>query len=263
MQLTLYALYFNNPVLSSLCMKKSKVCVVSGASKGIGNAIAKRLNNDGYHVVAVDVNDLDYTGFKNADELTFIKCNVTIEEDVHKLFSTVIGNLGTVDVLVNNAGIIRDNMIWNMPEQDFDKVINVNLKGTWLMCKEAAALMKEKCRGRIINIASRAWLGNAGQSNYAASKAGVVALTRVLSLELGRYGIAVNAVAPGLIDTPMTRKLPGEVLDKLILAQPTRKIGSPDDVAHAVAFLADNRTSFINGQVIYVDGGKSVASNMI
>lgn len=244
-------------------MKKSKVCVVTGASKGIGNAIAKRLNSDGYHSVAVDINEPDDDDFKSADGITFIKCDVTNEEEVHKLFSSVISDFGSVDVLVNNAGIIRDNMIWNMPEQDFDNVINVNLKGTWLMCKAASGLMKEKGSGCIINIASRAWLGNAGQTNYAASKAGVVALTRVLSLELGRYGIAVNAVAPGLIDTPMTRKLPAEVLEKLILAQPTRKIGLPEDVAHAVSFLADSRTSFINGQLIYVDGGKSVASNMV
>jgi len=244
-------------------MKKSKVSVVTGASKGIGNAIAKRLNNDGYHIVAVDVNDPESADFASSDGITFIKCDVTNDESVNKLFSTVVEKFGTVDVLVNNAGIIRDNMIWNMPQQDFDSVVDVNLKGTWLMCKAASVIMKEKCTGSIINIASRAWLGNAGQTNYAASKAGVVALTRVLSLELGRYGVAVNAVAPGLIDTPMTRKLPADVLEKLILAQPTRKIGSPDDVAHAVAFLADSRTSFINGQVIYVDGGKSVASNMV
>lgn len=143
-----------------------------------------------------------------------------------------------------------------MSVEEFDTVINVNLKGTWLMCREAASIMKERKNGRIINIASRAWLGNRGQSNYSASKAGVVALTRVLALELGKYNICVNAIAPGLIDTPMTQKLEKVVLQKLIDAQPSKSMGKPEDVANAVAFLANPETGFINGQTIYVDGGK-------
>ena len=130
------------------------------------------------------------------------------------------------------------------------------------MCREAAKVMKEQNHGRIVNIASRAWLGNRGQSNYSASKAGVVALTRVLALELGKYNVAVNAVAPGLIDTPMTQKLENDVLQKLIDGQPTRTIGKPDDVANAVAFLASEQTGFITGQTIYVDGGKSIGAGM-
>jgi len=153
-------------------------------------------------------------------------------------------------------------MIWNMSVDDFDAVINVNLKGTWLMCREAAIIMKAQKSGRIVNIASRAWLGNRGQSNYSASKAGVVALTRVLALELGKYNISVNAVAPGLIDTPLTQKLDKEVLQQLINAQPSRSMGSPGDVANTVAFLASAQTQFITGQTIYVDGGKSIGANM-
>jgi NAD(P)-dependent dehydrogenase (short-subunit alcohol dehydrogenase family) len=149
-----------------------------------------------------------------------------------------------------------------MPAEDFDKVISVNLRGTWLMCREAAVVMKQQKSGRIVNVASRAWLGNPGQSNYSPSKAGVVGLTRVLALELGRYNVMVNAVAPGLIDTPLTQSLSEDVLAKLINAQPTKTIGSPEDVAHTVAFLADENTKFITGQTIYVDGGKSIGAGI-
>jgi NAD(P)-dependent dehydrogenase (short-subunit alcohol dehydrogenase family) len=131
------------------------------------------------------------------------------------------------------------------------------------MCKEAAKYMRVQNSGKIVNIASRAWLGNRGQSNYAASKAGVISLSRVLALELGKYNICVNVVAPGLIDTPLTRNLKPEVLESLINAQPTKKIGQPEDVARAVAFLGSEATHFITGQVLYVDGGKSIGSNMI
>ena len=128
------------------------------------------------------------------------------------------------------------------------------------MCREAGKIMRSQKRGRIINITSRAWLGNRGQSNYAASKAGVVGLTRVLALELGKYGVFVNAIAPGLIDTPLTKKLPEDVQQKLIQAQPTKTMGRPEDIANAVAFLSDDQTNFITGQTIYVDGGKSIGA---
>jgi len=149
-----------------------------------------------------------------------------------------------------------------MPLEDFDKVVDINLKGTWLMCKTAGTLMRNQKRGRIINIASRAWLGNRGQSNYSASKAGVVGLTRVLALELGKYGVLVNAIAPGLIDTPLTQKLPEDVQEKLIQAQPTKSMGQPEDIANAVAFLSSEKTQFITGQTIYVDGGKSIGAGI-
>jgi NAD(P)-dependent dehydrogenase (short-subunit alcohol dehydrogenase family) len=131
------------------------------------------------------------------------------------------------------------------------------------MCKAASSIMKEQNSGRIINIASRAWLGNRGQSNYAASKAGIVSLTRVLALELGKNNVLVNAIAPGLIDTPLTQKLPENVIEGLIKAQPTKSMGSPKDIAQTVSFLANPKTEFITGQVIYVDGGKNIGSNMI
>ncbi|MBK7407926.1 MAG: SDR family oxidoreductase [Saprospirales bacterium] len=239
---------------------QKRIALITGAAKGIGEAIARRLIQEAYAVILVDVDGEN--GEKLARELgenaRYITCDISNEAAV----STLFAKIDHLDVLVNNAGIIRDNLIWKMSSEDFDRVIDINLKGTWLMCRAAAARMRDQKNGRIVNIASRAWLGNPGQSNYAASKAGVVSLTRVLALELGRYGVLVNAVAPGLIDTPLTQKLSPEVLEKLIQAQPIRTMGQPEDVANAVAFLCDEKTQFITGQTLYVDGGKSVGAGI-
>ena len=245
-------------------MNNKPIAIVTGAAKGIGKAICTRLVNDGYLVAAVDMDPNGTTLLSELGEtnLEYHLMNICEEQKVKELFAALMERHGRIDTVINNAGIIRDNMIWNMSVDDFDDVINVNLKGTWLMCREAAIIMKAQKSGRIVNIASRAWLGNRGQSNYSASKAGVVALTRVLALELGKYNVSVNAVAPGLIDTPLTQKLGKEVLQQLINAQPTRSMGSPEDVANTVAFLASAQTQFITGQTIYVDGGKSIGANM-
>ena len=243
---------------------KVLIALVSGAVKGIGRAISEQLIGEGYFVVMLDT-DAD-AGKKTEAEFSghsiFIPGNITSKRDVESVFTFIKTKYGHLDLLVNNAGIVRDNMIWNMPEEDFDTVMDVNLKGAWLMCKEAALLMKTQNKGRIVNITSRAWLGNKGQSNYSASKAGLIGLTRVLALELGKYNISVNAVAPGLIDTPLTRNLKKEVLDQLIAAQPGKNIGKADDVARAVVFLGSEKTQFITGQVLYVDGGKSIGANL-
>jgi NAD(P)-dependent dehydrogenase (short-subunit alcohol dehydrogenase family) len=246
-------------------INSKKVALVTGAANGIGKAIAIKLVDDGYFVVAVDTDDSSGNQLQSdmgIDHLIFKKVDICKSDQVEELFIQVQRDYGHVDALVNNAGIIRDNMIWRMSEDDFDLVINVNLKGTWLMCRQAALFMKEQTFGRIVNIASRAWLGNRGQSNYSASKAGVVALTRVLALELGKYNVLVNAIAPGLIDTPLTQKLPADVLQKLIEAQPTKTMGKPGDIAETVAFLLADNTGFITGQTLYVDGGKSIGANM-
>ena len=241
-----------------------QIAIITGAAKGIGKSISKRLISENYFTILVDV-DIE-NGNVLANELgtsaKFIPCDISNENQVVSLFDKVFEEFGKVDILINNAGIIKDNVIWKMPVKDFDKVVDINLKGTWLMCKIAGSLMREQNYGRIINITSRAWLGNVGQSNYSASKAGVVGLTRVLALELGRYGVLVNAIAPGLIDTPLTQKLPKEVQKKLIQAQPTKSMGQPEDIANVVAFLCDDRTQFITGQTIYVDGGKSVGAGI-
>lgn len=239
-----------------------KVAIITGAAKGIGRAIAERMHKENYQTILVDL-DIE-NGHLLANQLgegaEFYNCNISKEEDVNKLFSALVKKFHTIDVLINNAGIIKDNVIWKMPTEDFDTVIDINLKGTWLMCKNAASIMKIQQKGRIVNITSRAWLGNPGQSNYSASKAGVVGLTRVLALELGKYGVLVNAIAPGLIDTPLTQKLPEDVQEKLIHAQPTKSMGKPEDIANAVVFLSDYNTQFITGQTIYVDGGKSIGA---
>ncbi len=241
-----------------------KVAIITGAAKGIGRAIAEKMVEQDYCTILVDIDEqageqLAKLLGKNAN---FITCDISNEMAVESLFKKVVDDFGSVDVLVNNAGIIKDNIIWKMPVEDFDKVIEINLKGTWLMCKNAATIMKNQKSGRIVNITSRAWLGNPGQSNYSASKAGVVGLTRVLALELGRYGVLVNSVAPGLIDTPLTQKLPEDVQEKLIRAQPTKSMGTPRDIANAVAFLSDHNTQFITGQTLYVDGGKSIGAGI-
>ena len=239
-----------------------QIAIVTGAAKGIGKSIATRMINDGFHTILVDVENGESLVNKLGTSATFISCDISDEEQVVSLFNTVKDEFGRVDVLINNAGIIRDNVIWKMPVEDFDKVVDVNLKGTWLMCKAASILMRKQQGGKIINIASRALLGNIGQSNYSASKAGVVGLTRVLALELGKYGVLVNAIAPGLIDTPLTQKLPKDVQEKLIQAQPTKTMGKPEDIANTVSFLSNKNTRFITGQTIYVDGGKSIGAGI-
>ena len=247
-------------------MKGNKTAIITGGAQGIGRAIAEKLLHEKYFVVIADVafekdeSSINETG---SDQTFLIKCDISKQEDVESLFSQVISKRKTIDAVVNNAGVIRDNMIWKMPKEDMDKVIDINLKGTWMMCKEAAKVMKEQNSGRIVNISSRAWLGNnRGQSNYTASKAGIVGLTRVLALELGKYNVNVNAVAPGLIDTPLTQNLPEKVLNDLIEAQPTKKMGSPRDIANAVYFLLSEESNFITGQIIHVDGGKSIGSTI-
>ena len=243
----------------------AKVAIVTGGAQGIGEAIAHRLAEDGCVVIIVDLNR--ELGEAAADRVSleravFHRCDIADETEVHRLFEHLLEIYGHIDVVVNNAGIIRDHIIWKMTPEEFDAVIRVNLRGTWLMCREAAIAMKEKKSGAIINITSRAWLGNPGQTNYAASKAGIVGLTRSLALELGPHNVRVNAVAPGLIDTPLARKLPADVQQKLIDAQPTRAMGKPQDVAEAVAFLASDHCQFMTGQVLYVDGGKSIGAGV-
>jgi len=243
-----------------------KTAVVTGGAQGIGRAIAKRLVREGFFTVIADISEK--SGNEAVDEFgrkksAFIKCDIKNENDVQELFKKVLDDHKQISAIVNNAGVIRDNVIWKMALEDFNAVIDINLKGTWLLCREAAKIMREQNFGRIVYISSRAWLGNnRGQSNYTASKAGIVGLTRVLALELGKYNVNVNAVAPGLIDTPLTQNLPPKVLNKLIELQPTKKMGKPKDIANAVAFLLSDESDFITGQIFHVDGGRSIGSTI-
>ena len=240
------------------------IALITGAARGIGRASGERLAADGFHVVLTDMDAAVGRATANAigDTTEFHGCDVSNEQQVRGLFEDLKQRHGRLDVLVNNAGITRDAVIWKMSSADFDQVIAVNLKGAWLMCREAATIMRAQNSGRIINIASRGWLGNLGQSNYGPSKGGLVSLTRVLALELGRHNVLVNAVAPGAIDTPMLQAMDEEARERLRQAQPTKSLGAPEDVAHAVAFLADPRTRSITGQTLYVDGGKSIGAGV-
>lgn len=242
------------------------LAIVTGAAKGIGKAISLRLAAEGFFLVLVDIDTIEGKIVESqigSEAARFISCDISSEEQVVLLFSEVVASWKNINVVVNNAGIIRDNVIWKMSVQEFDEVIAVNLRGCWLMCREAAKVMREQRCGRIINISSRGWLGNPGQTNYASSKAGIIGLTRVLALELGKYGVLVNAVAPGFINTRMTQGLKDEDKQRLIEAQPIKSAGEPEDVAHIVFFLASENTKFITGQVIYIDGGKTIGSNFV
>lgn len=239
-----------------------KTAIVTGAGRGIGGAIAVAMADLGASVAMVDLDgealantahNIDASG---ATALGFTG-DILDVEFFGEVIDDVVERWGAVDILVNNAGVIRDNLIENIDEADWDTVLDVNLKGAFLCTRAVVPHMKERSYGKIVNIVSRAWLGNPGQSNYSASKGGLVSLTRTLALELARSQINVNAVAPGLIDTPMTQSLPDNVRERLIKAQPTRRMGSADDIAGAVCFLSSDSAAFITGQVLHVDGGKS------
>jgi len=248
--------------LQTTCDLQNKVALVTGAGQGIGAAIIKRLASEGCKLVLVDISverltELSHQLDQQDVDYMSIKLDVTNKSAVEKSIAAVIENWGTIDILINNAGIIRDGFISNISEQDWDNVLDVNLKAAFFCCQSVFPVMKKKRAGKIINIVSRAWLGNIGQANYSASKGGLVSLTRTLALEFARYQINVNAVAPGLIDTPMTQGMPKAARERLLQMQPTGKMGCVEDIAAAVKFLACNESEFITGQVLHVDGGKS------
>ncbi len=240
-----------------------RVVLITGAGQGIGAAIARRFALQGEKLVLVDVNaeQLRLLAESLADtgcELMQMTADVADKDQVNELVRRVVERFDRLDVLVNNAGIIRDNLISNISEQDWDQVLDVNLKGAFLCCQAVFPTFKQQRSGKIVNIVSRAWLGSIGQANYTASKGGLVSLTRSLALEFARFQVNVNAVAPGAIDSPMTQGLTQEARERLIRMQPTGKMGRVEDIAAAVAFLASEDAEFITGQVLHVDGGKSV-----
>ena len=241
---------------------KGQVALVTGGSRGIGRAICLELASCGAHVVvnynssAAAAEDLVAEIAASGGAAEAIQADVRHADQVAALFKALLANHASIDILVNNAGITRDNVIMRLKPDDFDDVISTNLRSAWLCCREAARSMMRKRKGTIINITSVVGIaGNAGQSNYAASKAGLVGVTKSLAKELAGRGIRVNAVAPGFVETDMTADLSDELRARAIEAIPLGRMGEPRDIAKTVAFLASSNASYITGQTIIVDGG--------
>jgi NAD(P)-dependent dehydrogenase (short-subunit alcohol dehydrogenase family) len=242
---------------------EGKVAVVTGAASGIGLAIARELAAQGSAVAVADIagEAADAAAASIVDDggrAVGIQADVTSRDAVEALFGKVEAELGPVDIQVNNAGISIDRGVRRITDDDWQRTIAVNQTGVFLCSQAAAISMIPRKTGRIINIASRAWLGWFGQLSYASSKGGVVSATRALAIELAKHGITVNCVAPGLIDTPLLQAEPPEVMERLLTAQPMGTLGSSADVAHAARFLASPAARAITGQVLYVCGGKSL-----
>jgi len=241
--------------------------MVTGGARGIGLGIARRLLDSGYDVAlldldasAIDVALEELRQAHSAERVVAVTANITQSADIARAVAEVTARFGRVDVLVNNAGIVRDRRFMKLEEADWDAVIDTNLKSQFLTCRAVIPGMIERGYGRIVNISSRAWLGGFGQANYSAAKGGVVSLTRSLAIEFAAQGITVNAVAPGIVDTPMFRGFKPEVQERLQKSVPVQRIGTADDVAQGVLFFASRQSAYITGQLLYVCGGRSLSS---
>ncbi len=243
-------------------MEEKKVVLITGGARGIGRKVAEVYAKNGYDVVINYVSDkTDVEGIKKEIEkrgvkCTLVKADVSKAEEVEKMVEQAIQEFGKIDVLVNNAGITRDCLLMRMSEEDFDKVIEINLKGTYLVTKQVIKYMMKKRQGSIINLASVVGVvGNAGQCNYSASKAGIIGFTKSVAKELAARNIRANAVAPGFIETDMTNVLKDEIKENINEQIPLKRMGTAKEVAELIYFLGSEKSSYITGQVINVDGG--------
>lgn len=247
-----------------------RVAFVTGAGRGIGAATALRLAEDGAQVILADV---DPEGCKQVaaeieqagSHALAVSCDVADHDAVENAIAQGVDRFGRLDILVNNAGVLRDNLLFKMSDDEWDTVMNVHLKGAFLCSRSAQKHMVEHKYGRIISLSSTAALGNRGQANYSTAKAGLQGFTRTLATELGPFGITANAVAPGFIDTEMTRSTarrqgldPDQVIEAASKRIPVRRVGQPRDVANVICFLASEEAGYVNGQIIYVAGGPRV-----
>jgi len=237
-----------------------RVAFITGAGGGIGAATAKRFASEGAKVVLSDVvlenaanilKEIEAAGGRGL----LVEGSVTSRSEVQTMVDKIMSAYGQIDILINNAGITRDALAKKMTEEQWDQVIDVNLKGTFLCAQAVFGPMSEKNYGKIVNTTSIGALGNLGQANYAASKAGVMGLTYTLALEYARYNINVNAVSPGATKTPMTANMPPEALEKVVSTIPLKRMALPEDIANVHAFLSSEEASYITGQIIFVDGG--------
>jgi 3-oxoacyl-[acyl-carrier protein] reductase len=247
---------------------EGRVVIVTGAARGIGAGTAKRFAQEGASVAVLDLDEAaasETASGLGASRAVGVACDVSDAGAVEAAVTRVVDELGQVDVLVNNAGITRDNLLFKMTEDDWDLVMGVHLKGAFLMSREVQKHMVAAKYGKILNLSSVSALGNRGQANYSAAKMGIQGFTRTLAIELGPYGINVNAIAPGFIVTEMTdataRRLklePEQLRQMNAEANPVRRVGHPEDIAAAAAFLCSDEASYITGQTLYVDGGARV-----
>lgn len=240
---------------------RGKVVIVTGSGQGIGRETALRFAQEGAKVVVAEVNPT--TGQSVADDLSgkgsealFVQVDISRRDSVQQMMSAVMDRFGRIDVLINNAGVIQDRTLKKMTDEEFDRVIAVNLRGAFVCTQEVAAVMREQKSGVIVNATSVVALyGNFGQTNYVASKSGVIGMTKVWARELGKDGIRVNAVAPGFIETEMLKDIPRDVIEAKVKKVPLKRIGQPAEVAAVYCFLASEDASYINGAVLSVDGG--------
>jgi 3-oxoacyl-[acyl-carrier protein] reductase len=242
---------------------ENKVALITGGGKGIGKATVIRFLQEGAHVAFSDINREE--GERTAREAPvitektlFIMADVTLRQEVEMMVKQVLTHFGRIDILINNAGVTRDALSWKLDETEFDRVIDINLKGTFLCSQIVFEPMKAQGGGRIINTSSVSALGNIGQVNYAAAKAGIIGLTKTLALEFAPHSITVNCVAPGFTETDLTAKIPPKVKEMILAKIPLKRMATPSEIAAMHLYLASDEAAYITGQIFFIDGGLSV-----